>query len=254
MKRKPESAQASRWKGICAYDGTGFEGWQSQPGGNTIQDILESRLAEILKGPLRIHGSARTDSGVHAKHQVFHFDAAWSHPPDAFYRALRSELPIGIQLKSLRRVPGGFHALHSATGKRYIYRACEGQANPFETRYCWSLNCGPLNVDDMRFAAELLLGIHDFTAFSATGSSPDENPVKDLRQLEIRKRGRRLDFVVDGSGFLYRMVRRLVGTLYNVGLGRVAPDEMKYLLENRKRVQVIYTAPACGLCLEKVFY
>ncbi len=247
-------APACRWKGVCAYDGTDFEGWQSQPGGNTIQDILEARLAEILKKPLRIQGSARTDSGVHAKSQVFHFDAAWRHPPEALFRALLSELPDGLHLKSLRRAPKDFHALHCATGKRYAYRIFEGQADPFEARFCWSIGSCSLDIGTMQAAAQHLLGRHDFTAFSATGGSPGDNPVKELRRLDIRRRGRRILFAVEGSGFLYKMVRRLVGALHNVGLGRLDPEKIPSLLAKRERDVIIFTAPAKGLCLERAFY
>lgn len=243
-----------RWKGVCAYDGTDFEGWQSQPRGNTIQDILEARLSVILKRPIRIQGSARTDSGVHARQQVFHFDAEWKHPPDTLFRALISELPDGIHLKNLSKAKKDFHALHSSTGKRYIYKIFEGRADPFETRFCWSGRWPSLDVEKMQAAVEPLLGTHDFTAFSATGGSPGDNPVKELRRLEIRKRGPRLSFTVEGSGFLYKMARRLVGTLYNVGLGRLDSEEIKPLLANRRRELIILTAPAKGLCLQRVFY
>jgi tRNA pseudouridine38-40 synthase len=249
-----DDAPTRRWKGTCAYDGTDFEGWQSQPGGNTIQDILEARLAKIFKKPLRIQGSARTDSGVHAKAQVFHFDAAWKHPPEALFRALLSELPDGLSLKSLRHAPKTFHALRSATGKRYAYRIFEGQADPFDSRFCWSIGWRSLDVEKMQAAARHLLGRHDFTAFSAVGGSPGDNPVKELRRLDIRRRGRCILFAVEGSGFLYKMVRRLVGALYNVGLGRLEPDQMKTLLANRVREVIIFTSPAKGLCLERVFY
>lgn len=243
-----------KWKGVCAYDGTDFEGWQSQPCGNTIQDILEARLTKVFKKAIRIHGSARTDSGVHAKQQVFHFEAAWKHPSDALFRALSSGLPDGIHLISIRKVKKDFHALRTARGKRYIYRIHESQASPFESRFCWSLGGSFLNVAKMQIAAGFLLGTHDFTAFSATGSSPGDNPVKELRRLDVRKRGPHVTITVEGSGFLYKMVRRLVGALYNIGLGRLDPEKIKTLLANRKRELVIITAPAQGLCLENVIY
>jgi tRNA pseudouridine38-40 synthase len=249
-----ESLPVKRWKGVCSYDGTDFEGWQSQPRGNTIQDILESRLHSIFKYPVRIQGSARTDSGVHARQQVFHFDAAWGHPPDALFRALYSAIPEGILLKSLKPVNPSFHALHSATGKRYIYRIHEGQAEPFDSRYCWSIGWRTLNIDNMRRATEPLIGTHDFTAFSAAGGSPGDNPVKEVRKIEIKQRGSNIKITVEGSGFLYKMVRRITGMLYNVGLNRLDPNQVKTLLENRKRELIIHTAPAKGLCLERVFY
>jgi len=255
---KPEKEGSApsvlRWKGVCAYDGTDFEGWQSQPRGNTVQDILEARLSVILKRPIRIQGSARTDSGVHARQQVFHFDSAWKHSPDALFRALMSELPDGIHLTNLSKAKKDFHALHSVTGKRYVYKIFEGRANPFEARFCWSVRWPSLDVEKMQAAAEPLLGTHDFTAFSATGGSPGDNPLKELRRLEIRKRGPRLAFTLEGSGFLYKMARRLVGALYNVGLGRLESEKIKTLLANRRRELIILTAPAKGLCLQRVFY
>ena len=247
-------AGAKRWKGVCAYDGTDFEGWQSQPNGKTIQDILEARLSVIFKKPIRIQGSARTDSGVHAKQQVFHLDAEWKHPPDALFRALMSELPEGIHLKSLKPAPKSFHALHSAKGKLYIYKIFEGQADPFESRYCWSIGWRTLDIDKMRQAAQYLIGVHDFNAFSATGGSPGDNPVKEIFSIEIRKKGPRIQVLVHGSGFLYKMVRRIAGTLYNVGLNRLQPEKIKGLLENKKRELIIHTAQARGLCLERVYY
>lgn len=249
-----DQPQVKRWKGVCAYDGTDFEGWQSQPRGNTIQDILEARLSTIFKKPMRIQGSARTDSGVHAKQQVFHFDAEWKHPPEALFRALMSTLPEGIQLKSLKPAPKSFHALHSAKGKLYIYKFFEGQADPFESRYCWSVGWRTLEVEKMQQAAQHLIGKHDFTAFSATGGSPGDNPVKEIYSIEVRKKGPRIKILVHGSGFLYKMVRRIAGTLYNVGLNRLQPEKVKGLLENRKRELIIHTAQARGLCLEKVYY
>ena len=249
-----EDLPVRRWKGVCAYDGTDFEGWQSQPRGNTIQDILESRIKAILKKQIRIQGSARTDSGVHAKQQVFHFNAAWGHPKDALFRAIISKLPDGIVLKSLQPVSQSFHALQSAYGKRYVYRIYEGQADPMESRYCWSIDWRKLNIDNMKKAAEPLIGTHDFTAFSSSGGNPGENPVKDLREITITRNGSKINIAVEGSGFLYKMVRRITGMLYKAGLNHLDPANVKSLLENRKKEQIIQTAPAKGLCLERVFY
>ena len=144
-----------RWKCHCAYDGTGFEGWQSQSGGNTIQDTLERRLnATIFEQPIRIHGSARTDAGVHAKGQVFHFDAQWTHPPNELLRAFQSNLPKTVQVFRVQRVAETFHARFSALGKRYVYQIFQGYAPPMETRYFWSIRSArQLNIETMRAAA-----------------------------------------------------------------------------------------------------
>lgn len=244
-----------RWKCIAAYDGTGFYGWQSQTGGNTIQDIIEGRLQVIFKRPVRIHGSGRTDSGAHAHGQVFHFDAQWEYPADDLLRALRSGLPERIQVNAVKRVANTFHARKSATGKRYLYRLYEGFAPPQETRYCWSLDNRRLDIESMREASLHLIGKHDFTAFSADrGNDSPENPVKDLRLLEVRRKGPRVRITAEAGGFLYKMVRSLAGALVDVGIGKLAPGEIPLILKSRQRTALIATAPSRGLSLEKVYY
>src|SRR5688572_30784100 len=139
-------APLRRWKCICAYDGTNFAGWQSQRptagsarvGSLAIQDVIETRLAQILKTPVRIHGSGRTDSGVHAHGQVFHFDAAWTHAPEKLLAAFRIGLPPTIQIKSIAAAAADFHSRFDATGKRYDYYVQLGDADPFTRPYCWT--------------------------------------------------------------------------------------------------------------------
>ncbi len=244
-----------RWKCTVAYDGTGFYGWQSQPGGNTIQDLLEKRLKTLFGQPIRIHGSGRTDSGVHAKGQIFHFDGSWTNPCTDLLNALHSGLPESIQVTAVSKISNNFHARHSATGKRYVYLLCEGFAPPTETRFYWSLGRRKLDLDRMNLAAAHLLGTHDFSAFgAATGDDSTENPVKDMRRLEITRRGRRIRITAEASGFLYKMVRSLVGSLVHVGTGKLSPAEVRQILKSRKRTTRVVTAPARGLSLQKVFY
>ncbi len=252
----PAQEPLTRWVCACAYDGTDFLGWQSQAGGNTIQDYIETRLAALFKRPVRIHGSGRTDSGVHAKAQVFHFDAHWPHPVEHLLRALRSGLPAGIQVYRVRRAPPGFHARYDATGKRYIYRMHLGWASPMEARYCWSLGARRPDLALMRDAASRLLGTHDFTAFGAlrSGASEQDSPVKDLRRLDLTLRGRKLTLTTEASGYLYKMVRTLTGTLVEVGLGKLTPDDVERILRSRVRTPAIVTAPAHGLMLDRVWY
>ena len=253
---KPETRNSKlipRWRCTCAYDGTDFLGWQSQRGGGTVQDFLEKRLAQIFQKPIRVHGSGRTDSGVHAKAQVFHFEADWAHPVAHLQRALRSGLPAGLTVNSVRKAAPKFHARYSARGKRYRYRVYLGYPGPFDSRWCWSLGDRPVDLAQMRVAAKIFLGKHDFSAFSGQYEET-ENPVKDLRQLKIIKKGPRMDFVIEASGFLYKMARGLVGALVSVGLGKLTPADLERLLLSKKRTQEIVTAPAIGLCLEKVFY
>jgi len=244
---------APRWRATCAYDGGDFLGWQSQKGGGTVQDFLEKRLGEIFERPVRIHGSGRTDSGVHARAQVFHFDAEWAHPVESLARALRTGLPRGLQVTSVRRAKEDFHARFQAKGKRYRYRLYLGEASPFERRYCWSLGKRKLDVAAMRAGAKLLVGKHDFTAF-ASGTDDEENPVKTLRRLDVVQRGRRVDVVLEGSGFLYKMARGLTGALVGVGVGKLTPADLARMLKEARRTHVVETAPAVGLFLERVFY
>ena len=128
-----------RWKCVCAYDGTSFTGWQSQPNRKSVQDAIEDALAKILKSKIRIHGSGRTDAGVHAMAQVFHFDSDWKHGGNKLTAALISQLPPSIRIQSTQSVNKQFHARYFAVAKRYHYRLFIGQADPFETRYCLSI-------------------------------------------------------------------------------------------------------------------
>ncbi len=249
-----ESGGIARFKCVVAYDGTDYCGWQSQPGGNSIQDILERRLAEIFKRSVRIHGSGRTDSGVHADAQVFHFDAAWRHPARALLAAFGAGLPDSIRVLKVSRVSREFHARYGAAGKRYVYRIYEGFAPPKIARYRWSV-APKLDVAAMSEAAEALVGTRDFTAFSASRGVGDEpNPVKTLRLLEVSRRGREIKITAEGSGFLYKMVRFLTGALVCVGRGRLKREDLIRALESKRRSNMFQAAPARGLSLEKVFY
>ena len=242
-----------RWKCVCAYDGTNFSGWQSQAGGRAIQDVIEARLAAIIKHSIRIHGSGRTDAGVHALGQVFHFDAAWSHDPKRMITAFRIGLPPAIQIRSVRAVPAGFHARFDATGKRYEYHLQLGDASPFLRPYCWSV-FKPLDLSAMRAAAKVLRGRHDFGAFCARSGTPLGDAVRHLRRLDVTSRGRRLRIVAEADGFLYKMMRSLVGTLVAVGEGKLSPSAAAALLHGKTRTPSIPTAPAAGLFLTRVSY
>ena len=243
----------SRWICVCAYDGGGFSGWQSQPKGDSVQDAIEARLKVIFKTLIRIHGSGRTDAGVHAEGQVFHFDAEWSHGPKALLAALKSQLDRGIQLKSLARAKDDFHARFSAVGKTYVYHLYLGDADPFDRRFVWSVP-RPLDLAAMRRAAALLQGTHDFKAFSAQNGDEKETTIRTLRRLELAVRGKRLRVTAESDGFLYKMVRTLVGTLVAVGEGRMSPATVASLLTTKERIPLVPTAPAHGLRLMKVHY
>jgi len=244
-----------RWKCICAYDGTDFDGWQRQPGGNAVQNHLEAALSRVLNAETLTHGSGRTDAGVHACGQCFHFDAEWPHDGVKLLRALHSMLPTAIRINSARQVSERFHARFSVQGKRYIYRYYLGRADPVDERYVWACRDLPLDIEAMRTAAEILTGTHDFTAYSAShGKENDPNPVKTIHRMHLVPRGKHLRLDVEGSGFLYRMVRSFAGALYWVGRGRLSPTDVAEILASKERTHRIVTAPAKGLFLDKVFY
>lgn len=251
MSRAP--SHLPRWKCVCAYDGTAFAGWQSQAGGTAIQDIIEARLQEILKRPVRIHGSGRTDAGVHARGQVFHFDAVWPHGETKLLAAFRIGLPAGIQVKSIKRAPAGFHARFDAKGKRYVYHVHLGDADPFTRPYCWTI-FRPLDLEAMKAAAGLLCGRHDFRAFTALNGKEREDTVRTLRRLSLTRRGRHIRIVAEAEGFLYKMVRSLAGVLVAVGEGKLTAEQVSRILASRRRTALVQTAPPQGLFLEKVFY
>lgn len=242
-----------RWKCICAYDGTTFDGWQSQARGRAIQDVIETRLAQIFGAPVRIHGSGRTDAGVHANGQVFHFDAEWRHGTDRLLAAFRSGLPAAIQVKTARVVAADFHARFQATNKRYVYHLQLGDADPFARPFCWQI-FNPLDLVAMEAAVAELRGRHDFRAFTALNGTVREDTVRHLRRLEIVRRGRHVRITVEAEGFLYKMVRSIVGALVAVGEGRLTPARVREILASRERTALVKTAPPHGLFLEKVFY
>ena len=244
-----------RWQCVCAYDGTRFSGWQSQPQRGAVQDVIEGRLAKIMQRPIRLHGSGRTDAGVHALGQVFHFDAAWGHSAAKLRTALRVGLPATIQIKRVTTVSPDFHARFSAKGKRYSYRIYEGIADPFTHPFVLCRERPErLNVPAMRAAAAILIGRHDFRGFAADNGTELENPVRELTRLEIQVKGRTVKIVFEANGFLYKMVRSLTGALIAVGESRLAMEELGQILRAGRRTEVVETVPPQGLFLEKVFY
>jgi tRNA pseudouridine38-40 synthase len=245
-----------RWKCVCAYDGSGFTGWQSQAQGNSVQDTIEARLDAVLGTPTRIHGSGRTDAGVHALGQVFHFDAEWNHGPDKLASALRHRISNAIQIVSVRAARPDFHARFDTKGKEYTYHIHLGDADPFARPFCWPI-LKPMDIAAARAAAAVLVGRHNFRGFSAlNGAEPAEgnDAFRDLRRLEVRQRGRDLRIIAEAEGFLYKMVRSLVGALVAAGEGKLTALDIKDILTSGVRTERILTAPPQGLFLSRVTY
>lgn len=247
-----------RWKCFCSYDGTDFNGWQSQPHRNTIQDVIEHRLGMIFEHPVRIHGCGRTDSGVHAREYCFHFDSEWSHGTDALIRALRCGIPKTIQIYSAEQVPFDFHARYSITSKQYRYYFLEGYPSPFQYRYVYGLGRRRLNTDKMHECAQLLIGTHDFQNFGALHDDSDnERTIKTIARMECIRENNMITFITEGSGYLYKMVRIIAGCLLQVGLGNRPSSFVADGLVNDSSYGNLLRkecAPACGLFLDKVKY
>jgi tRNA pseudouridine38-40 synthase len=253
---KVDPRHNERFLATVAYEGTDFAGWQVQPNGRTVQAFLEERLSRIFKRPVTVHGSGRTDAGVHSLGQCCHFDVPWPHSASTLLRALRAGEPGGVLVLKVMRVPAGFHARFNAKGKRYRYEMHLGHTLPWEARTCLSLGDRKLNLAAMRRAAKMLLGRHDFTAFGANHGQgmEHENPVKDLRRLNIRLRGKRITVTTEASGYLYKMVRRLVGGLLRVGKGEMTAERLLAYRNEKKITAEVPTAPARGLFMDKVLY
>jgi tRNA pseudouridine38-40 synthase len=242
------------FKLVVAYDGTNYTGWQAQPNGVSIQELLEKALEKIAQQKVRIHGSGRTDAGVHAKGQVASFALATRLSPLSLKRALNANLPDDVRVLSCARANPNFHARFSAKAKEYRYQIdCGEVADPFLRRYAFH-HPQPLDLQAMRRAAKLLVGKHDFTALSAHSPSRQHDPVRTISRLTITRRGGLLIVVIRADGFLYKMARSIVGALLKVGEGAMTVEQLREILRSKKRTPIVETAPAHGLCLKKVYY
>jgi tRNA pseudouridine38-40 synthase len=242
------------FKLTIAYDGTNYGGWQLQPNATTVQEILERALTTIAGHHVRVHGSGRTDAGVHARAQIASCSLTTRHPPHTLRRALNANLPQDIRVLQVREVDAKFHARFSAKGKEYRYQIdCGTVADPFLRGYAWH-HSKPLDLTAMRRAAKLLKGRHDFSPLSANPMRTVENPVRTISRLAITKRGQLLTISVRADGFLYKMVRSIVGALVKVGEGKLRVEQLEELLRAKKRTALIETARAHGLFLWKVDY
>lgn len=242
-----------RIRSIISYDGTNYVGWQVQPNGVSVQELLEKALYELTGETIRVEGSGRTDSGVHAKAQVAHFDTDARMAADKFAVAMNMHLPPDIRVLFSEECDPSFHARFSAKRKTYAYTVQLGaHADVFTRLTSLHLHYMP-DVDAMQKAASAVLGTHDFNAFKCSGSSM-ENTVRTVTESRWIKEGRYLTYCVEGNGFLYNMVRILVGTMLEIGSGKRPVSDMQKAIESGSRSNAGATAPAHGLCLIRVLY
>lgn len=247
------------FKLIVAYDGTNYFGWQYQPDQPTVQQFIESALGTVLGHPRwPARASSRTDAGVHALGQVVVFKTnAWRAPADRLTPALNTHLPNDIVIRSAEEVSPNFHPLAFCVGKRYRYRVYSSRvADPLDGRFHWWVK-HRLNVDAMREAAEMLIGKYDFAAFETSGS-PRQNTVRTVRAIEIESHayldGQQISLEIEADGFLYNMVRNIVGTLVVVGRQRQSPSWVREVLVSKDRREAGQTAPPQGLQLLEIFF
>ena len=243
-----------KYKCIISYDGTAFAGYQVQPEKRTVQRELEAALEKMHKGEkVKVTASGRTDAGVHAKGQVIHFTSSLVLPAENWRKALNALLPSDIVVLDVKQVSEAFHARFDPVGKEYRYRITrETLRNPFIRNYAYHYPYA-LNLDAIREAISYLEGTHDFTSFCASNTNVVDK-VRTIHKIELNEEGDSLTFRFVGTGFLYNMVRILVGTLLEVGSGKRRPLEMEEILVKQDRQFAGKTAPAQGLYLWEVFY
>lgn len=235
------------------YDGAGFSGWQSQPAGNTVQDVLESALTAIAGAPIRAVCAGRTDAGVHAMAQVVHFDAPSERPPTAWVRGTNAHLPATVAVRWAVPVADDFHARFAARARAYRYVLLNRAERPglLAGKVGWCHR--PLDLEAMQAAACCLPGEHDFSSFRAAGCQA-KSPVKTMHRFEVVRQGELILFDCSASAFLHHMVRNLVGALVYVGAGRLSPAGFSRLLTACDRRQGAPTFAPDGLYLTGVDY
>lgn len=229
-----------------SYRGTAYRGWQSQAGGQTVQDRLEAALAQFADHPVRTWCAGRTDAGVHGLNQVVHIDTVLDRPAFSWLRGTNRYLPNDIALQWCQPVPADFHARNSALGRRYVFLLRESAVRPaIETGLCgWVFRS--LSEESMRRAAQCLLGEHDFSAFRSAECQAS-SPIKQMRRIEITRRGAYWRFDFEASAFLHHMVRNIMGCLVAVGTQTRSVDWLQSVLESKNRTLAAPTFPPDGL-------
>ncbi len=235
------------------YDGTRYHGWQVQPNAVTVQETLQDAVEKITGVRYGVTGCSRTDTGVHARRFYCTMDEPKSLPAASLMRALNATLPEDIAVLEQRQVPSDFHPRYSAQGKRYVYYIWNDEVrSPFYKGHSLHLR-SPLNIENLNKTAQLFLGTHDFSAFCSAGSSVEDKK-RTICRSEVARQGSLVTYTVEADGFLYNMVRILVGTLLDVHAGRLTETAVLQALQTGQRELAGATAPPHGLFLDEVFY
>lgn len=246
-----------KFKLTIAYDGTNYAGWQVQKTGLGVQEKIEEAFRKIFPSVKRIHSSSRTDTGVHALGMVAHVEIPKSEFRMSVRKlslAINAFLPPDIRILSATKISSDFQARFHAKGKQYRYFVWNHAAmNPLLRHQAWHVP-RKLNLPAMRSAAKLFIGRHDFKSLAANRNYEMESTVRTLTRCDLKRSGSVLTFIIEGDGFLYKMCRGIVGTLVQVGQGKIAAEDIKKILATKDRRVAGMTAPAQGLVLWKVFY
>lgn len=244
-----------RIKCTIAYDGSRFSGFQIQPNERTVQGNLEQALSKVHKGEnIRLHPSGRTDAGVHAVNQVFHFDTELDIPSEGWKRALQSILPTDIQIKEITLVDADFHARYSAIEKEYRYFVLNRTESDLFRRNYVHHSAASYDMNEIQQACNVFEGTHDFTSFSSAKSTAKGSKVRTLSHVSCSVDGDMIEFVLRGKGFLQHMVRIIVGALLEAGEGKRTANELSTILEKQDRTNSGVTIPPEGLYLWEVTY
>ena len=235
------------------FDGTAYHGWQIQPNGITVEEVIKTAVSKLLKTETEIFGASRTDAGVHAKGFCFHLDCEENIPESAFLRGLNSLLPSDIAVVGVKEVPNDFNARYDALGKTYIYRILNtNKKDPFLSRYTWQIE-KPLDIEKMNDFCKKIVGEHDFSAFSSSGRTV-ESTVRTVSECYTEKNGDIVSLHITANGFLYNMVRIITGTAVEASFGKIDIEKIDDIFKLKKRDLAGITAPPQGLILEKVHY
>lgn len=238
---------------IVEYDGTNYSGWQKQNNNITVQGTLEEILSELTKEKIEIIGCSRTDSKVHARKYVCNFQTNSTIPSDKFKEALNVKLPCDIAILESSEVPLSFHARYDCTGKKYSYTILERSVKATIDRN-FTYQCKyDLDIEKMQEATKHFIGTHDFSAFKNSGSSV-KTSIRNITELKVEKLGNYIKIYASADGFLYNMVRIIVGTLIDVGTNKIKPETIIDIINSKDRSEAGKTAPPQGLCLEEVYY
>lgn len=250
-----ENTTRMRLKATVMYDGSEFEGWQKQskPHVRTVQGEIERAVSNVNKTKTRIFGSGRTDRGVHALGQVFHFDSELNLANSVWIRALNASLPGDIVVLDVEQVSDTFNARFDVISKTYQYTMNIGTYNMFERHYIYQY-CNDVSVEKMQAAAELLIGEHDFTSFNATAHDEIPDQVRTIHYLDVVRTADYIVITLEGTGFLRYMVRMIVATLLAVSQGKITEKTVVDALRNPSKEVLQYNVPSCGLKLVKVTY